>query len=65
LHRQARAIGCFVALWCHEGDRAGATQFAAVQRFPWPLPAPFVDPCELMTDILEWEARRPSAHRAA
>ena len=56
LCRRARAIGRFVALWCHQRVRGGATQLAAVERFTWPLPASAVDPCELMQGILDWEA---------
>jgi hypothetical protein len=57
LCRRARALSCFVRLWCHEGTRGAAVQLAAVERFSWPLPtsrAP--DPCELMQAILTWEA---------
>ncbi len=53
--RRGRAIARFVWLWCHELDRGAAIQFAAVERFPWPLPTRSVDPCILMQDILAWE----------
>ena len=55
LHARARSIGRFVALWCHQRQYAAATQLAATERFPWPLPAGPADPCDLMTDILDWE----------
>lgn len=53
---RARAIVRFVVLWCHQNQRAAATQLAATERFPWPLPATAIDPCELMEAILDCEA---------
>lgn len=53
---RARAIARFVALWCHRGHYGPATQLAATERFAWPLPNGPVDPCDLMGDILRWEA---------
>ncbi len=64
LRRRARAIGCFVSLWCHEGDRRGAVQLAAVERFAWPFPPRGIDPCELMASILRWEAQMLAAAAA-
>jgi hypothetical protein len=61
LRRRARAIGCFVGLWCYECDHGGAVQLAGVERFPWPLPPADVDPCELMCGILEWEPHNGKA----
>jgi hypothetical protein len=55
--RRARGIGRFVSLWCHAGERGAAVQLAAAERFTWPLPTRSVDPCELMQDILTWEAK--------
>jgi hypothetical protein len=59
LCRRGRAIGCFVRLWCHEGNRGSAIQLAAAERFGWPLPThKGADPCELMQGILAWEAEQ-------
>ena len=55
LCRRARSIGRFVQLWCQRGERGAAQQFAAAERFNWPLPTAAVDPCDLMHDILAWE----------
>ena len=57
LCRRARAVGRFVELWCHRGQRGAAIQLAAAERCTWPLPTTAADPCELMQDILDWEAR--------
>lgn len=57
LCRRARAIGRFVALWCHHRAWGAAIQLAAVERFDWPLPSGEEDPCELMGFILDWESR--------
>src|SRR4029077_12903785 len=52
----ARAIGRFVALWCHHRERGAAVQLAASQHCNWPLPTSrSVDPCELMQEILAAE----------
>ena len=56
LCRRARGMARFVRLWCYEDQRGAAIQLAAVERYPWPLPARVVDPCELMHDILCCEA---------
>jgi hypothetical protein len=58
LCRWGRSISRFVSLWCYASEHAAAVQLAAVERFPWPLPCSVVDPCELMADILDWEAER-------
>jgi len=58
LCRRARAISRFVGLWCHLGERGAAHQLAAAERFHWPLPGGWVDPYELMADILHWEAEQ-------
>jgi len=55
--RRGRAIARFVGLWCG-GERGGACQLAAAERFTWPLPATAVDACELMQHIVEWEQRQ-------
>jgi hypothetical protein len=57
LCRRARAISRFVSLWCHQHSHGAACQLAATQRFAFPLPCTDVDPCDLMLDILQWEAR--------
>jgi hypothetical protein len=56
LCRRGRAISRFVGLWCHRGARNAALQLACTERFAWPLPTTFIDPCELMQAILDWEA---------
>src|SRR3954452_1227369 len=56
--RRARSISRFVTLWCHHHDHGAACQLAATERFPWPFPPTDADPCDLMIDILEWEACR-------
>ncbi len=55
---RARAIGCFVRLWCLEGNASAAYQLAACERFPWPLPTGPMDACDLMYDITNWESGR-------
>jgi hypothetical protein len=60
LCRRGRAIARFVGLWS-SGDRAGASQLAAAERFAWPLPSTVGDPCELMQEIVSWEQRLISA----
>ncbi len=57
LCRRARGIVRFVRLWCDEDSRGAAYQFAASERFQWPLPIRPMEPCELMQRILTWEAR--------
>jgi hypothetical protein len=52
---RARAIARFVRLWCLEGAQGAAAQLAACERFGWPFPAPWADPCQLMQDIVGWE----------
>jgi hypothetical protein len=56
LCRRARAISRFVYLWGLPRERGAAYQLAAIERFAWPLPTTEVDPCELMLDILAYEA---------
>jgi hypothetical protein len=53
---RARAISRFVWLWGRPRSRPAACQLAATERFPWPLPTTDMDPCELMLDILSYEA---------
>src|SRR5262245_3171114 len=65
LRRRSRAIGRFVALWCHECARGAAGQLAAAERFAWPLPAAQIDPCELMQAILSWETTQLQQAAAA
>src|SRR5688572_16254483 len=38
IRRRGRALSRFVRLWSLEGDRRGAMQLAASERFDWPLP---------------------------
>jgi hypothetical protein len=52
LCRWARGISRFVQLWCYEEARGAAIQLAASERFQWPLPATWMEPCELMEQIL-------------
>jgi hypothetical protein len=56
LCRRGRAIARFVGLWCLERSCGAAGQLAAAERFAWPLPEAYVDPCELMQAIVSWEA---------
>jgi hypothetical protein len=56
LCRRARSIGRFVHLWCQRRDHGAACQLAAVERFSWPLPTTPRDPCDLMEEILSFEA---------
>jgi hypothetical protein len=65
LCRRARAIARFVILWCHHNARGAAVQLAGAERFGWPLPTTAVDPCELMSGILAWEATNPPPRTAA
>jgi hypothetical protein len=55
LCRRGRSLGYFVRLWCLERARGAAGQFAATERFAWPLPEASVDPCDLMQAIVSWE----------
>jgi hypothetical protein len=52
LCRWARGISRFVHLWCYEETHGPAIQLAASERFQWPLPATWMEPCELMEHIL-------------
>jgi len=53
LCRWARGVSRFVHLWCYQEARAAAIQLAASERFEWPLPATWLEPCELMERILD------------
>jgi hypothetical protein len=55
LCRWARGISRFIHLWCYRESHGAAIQLAAAERFAWPLPATWVEPCELMEQILMWE----------
>src|SRR2546421_4117186 len=48
LCRRGRAIGRFVALWCHARTPGAAGQLAVAERFAWPLPTTERDPCDIM-----------------
>jgi hypothetical protein len=61
LCRRGRAIARFVSLWCQERGRGAATQLAAAERFPWPLPDGPRAPDELMHAIVRWEVRHARA----
>jgi hypothetical protein len=65
LCRQARVIGRFVFLWCHQRSRGAASQLAASEHCFWPLPDSIGDPCDLMQDILDWVAEQPARRSAA
>jgi hypothetical protein len=56
LCERARAISRFVILWCYRDSWGPACQLAATERFSWPLPSTPMDPCELMEQILGYEA---------
>jgi hypothetical protein len=56
LCRWARGISRFVQLWCYAEAQAAAIQLAASERFQWPLPVAWMDPCELMEHILTSKA---------
>jgi len=56
LCRRGRAVARFVALWCQDRDRGAACQLVATERFSWPLPEAWADPCEVMQTIVAWEA---------
>jgi len=53
---RGRALARFVYLWCYENAPGAAAQLAAVERFAWPLPTAWIEPCELMHSILECES---------
>lgn len=59
LARRAKAISRFVQLWSNPSTRIGANQFAASERFRWPLPSESITPSDLMEHILGWENRFP------
>jgi hypothetical protein len=61
LCQRARSICRFVILWCYRESWGAACQFAATERFSWPLPTTAMDPCELMEDILAWEVELAAA----
>lgn len=56
LRRRGRAIRQFVDLWCYREEHGAAAQFAATERFRWPLPELHADPWHLMHMILEHES---------
>ena len=59
LSLRAKAISRFVQLWANPSTRIGANQFAASERFRWPLPNDSVSSADLMEHILGWENRFP------
>jgi hypothetical protein len=59
--RRCRAVTRFIRLWCYEGLPGAAGQLAVAEGFTWPLPEAYVDPCELMQDILFWEGQQTPA----
>ena len=61
LRLRGRALARFVRLWAIDGDRRGATQLAASERFYWPLPDGPVDPCLLMQHVVWYEAQQRAA----
>jgi hypothetical protein len=58
LRRRGRALSRFVRLWALEGDRRGATQLAASEKFEWPLPDGPIDACLLMQYAVWYESQR-------
>ncbi|MCS7166538.1 MAG: hypothetical protein RMI91_13295 [Gemmatales bacterium] len=55
LCRWARAIRRFLILWCYEANPGAASQLAATERFPWPLPPPQqTDPVAVLHHIFNW-----------
>ncbi len=58
LRKLGRALSRFVFLWALSGDRAGAMQLAASERFDWPLPDGPMEPWLLMHQIVWHEARK-------
>jgi hypothetical protein len=63
LCRWGRAVCRFVYLWCHAGLAGPAIQLAASERFEWPLPATWMEPCELMEQILGHQGRGQDERR--
>jgi len=61
LCERARSLSRFVLLWCYRDNWGAACQLAATERFPWPLPSTAMDPCELMEEILGYEANLAGA----
>jgi len=61
LCRWGRAVSRFVQLWCYAESHGAAIQLAASERFEWPLPATWVEPCELMEEILDAQAEPEAA----
>jgi hypothetical protein len=57
LRLRGRAIARFVRLWCYDHSTGPAAQLAACERFDWPLPHLWKDPCEVMQGILAYEVR--------
>jgi hypothetical protein len=55
LCRWGRAVSRFVHLWCYRQSQGPAIQLAASEGFKWPLPATWIDPCELMEHIVTWQ----------
>ena len=60
LSRRAKAISRFVQMWANPSTRSGANQFAATERFRWPLPDDSTSSVDLMEHILGWENRYPA-----
>ena len=58
---RGRVLSRFVLLWCYRHNWGAACQLAATERFPWPLPTTAMDPCELMEQILGYEANLAGA----
>ncbi|MCS7014716.1 MAG: hypothetical protein RMJ19_07860 [Gemmatales bacterium] len=55
LCRWARAVRRFLLLWCYEANPGAASQLAAAERFPWPLPPPQqTDAVAVLRYILDW-----------
>jgi hypothetical protein len=61
LCERGRLLSRFVLLWCYRSNWGAACQLAATERFSWPLPSTAMDPCELMEQILGYEANLAGA----
>jgi hypothetical protein len=62
LCRWARGIAKFVQLWCYQEAHAAAIQLAGSEAFHWPLPATWMEPCDLMERILAWHEIAPTSY---
>lgn len=54
LHRLARIVGRFIALWNAPQSRGAAYQLVASERILWPLPNESEEPLYVLEKILQW-----------